>query len=309
MGDPRPTKVVGGGAGGSFALGSPRGPWVMRQDWRDLLFLHWEWDAEAIQATLPRGLTVDTFDDGGVSGPRAYLGVVPFQMQRVLPRGLAGWPRRGVLGRGGLRRGVPGVSSFGELNLRTYVRGPDGRPGVWFYSLDAHQRLAVWLARRLFALPYHYARIYQVEPTRAGRERRIEYHWSRLGSTQTVDRGGTPRPAAFEYRVEVDGTPRPTTAGTLDFWLVERYLLFSRRPLRDFGSHDPEPTEAEGPRERLYVGRVEHEPYPLRPVTLDRYESSIFSLNGFDPPTAPPVSVLWSPGVDVEVYRLHEVDA
>ena len=114
-----------------------RGP-VMYQRWYDLLFLHWAWDAAEIQATLPAGLTVDTFDG------QAWLGVVPFAMSGVRPRGLPA---------------VGGLSAFLELNLRTYVHAADGTPGVWFYSLDCEQRLAVMIARTLFGLPYRHARM------------------------------------------------------------------------------------------------------------------------------------------------------
>ena len=114
----------------------PAGGVVMYQQWCDLLFLHWEYSAAAIQATLPEGLFVDTF------GGRAYLGVVPFFMRNIRPRFLPA---------------VPGISDFMELNLRTSVYDRAGVPGVWFYSLDANQWLAVKIARRFFWLPYEHA--------------------------------------------------------------------------------------------------------------------------------------------------------
>ena len=109
---------------------------VMFQQWRDLLFLHWEFSVAEIQRTLPEGLFVDTFEG------KAYLGVVPFFMQNIRPRFLPA---------------VPGLSNFMEMNLRTYVHDRAGVPGVWFYSLDANQPLAVAIARRLFHLPYEHA--------------------------------------------------------------------------------------------------------------------------------------------------------
>ena len=90
----------------------PAGSPVMFQQWRDLLFLHWEYPATAIQVTLPEGLFVDTF------GGKAYLGVVPFFMGNIRPRFLPA---------------VPGISDFMEMNLRTYVHDRAGMPGVWFY--------------------------------------------------------------------------------------------------------------------------------------------------------------------------------
>ena len=109
---------------------------VMFQQWRELLFLHWEYSVAEIQRTLPEGLFVDTF------AGKAYLGVVPFFMQNIRPRFLPA---------------VPGISNFMEMNLRTYVHDRAGVPGVWFYSLDANQRLAVAIARRFFHLPYEHA--------------------------------------------------------------------------------------------------------------------------------------------------------
>lgn len=163
----------------------------MYQQWRDLLFLHWEYSAAAIQATLPDGLFVDCFDG------RAYLGVVPFFMQGIRPRFLPA---------------VPGISSFMELNLRTYVHDRAGVPGVWFYSLDANQWLAVKIARRFFHLPYEYA---VMESSRNGAGR-IHY--------QSV-RASEPDPArrcVFDYAADAD---LPVAApGSLEFFLVEHYL-------------------------------------------------------------------------------------
>src|SRR5260370_5883335 len=112
---------------------------VMFQRWVHLLFMHWKFDPEMVQQTLPRGLTVDTY------GGMAWIGIVPFCMRRVRPAVLT------------FRS-----SNFLELNLRTYVRDQNGRPGVWFYSLDANHPLEVSTARFLFCLPYQHAKL-QVE--------------------------------------------------------------------------------------------------------------------------------------------------
>ncbi|MFM8618508.1 MAG: YqjF family protein, partial [Opitutaceae bacterium] len=125
----------------------PAGPAVMRQRWIDLLFLHWEVPVDVILPTLPPGLEPDTFDG------RAFLGIVPFRMDKVRPAFLPA---------------LPGVSYFPELNLRTYVRDRAGVPGVWFYSLDAGNRVAVAIARKFFHLPYHAARMEMRRGDRAG---------------------------------------------------------------------------------------------------------------------------------------------
>jgi uncharacterized protein YqjF (DUF2071 family) len=108
----------------------PKAPWVLRMAWEDLLFAHWPVDAARLRATLPEALELDLFEG------RAWLGVVPFRMNDV-----------------GLRRlPAPGATRFPELNVRTYARHL-GRPGVWFYSLDAGSALAVAGARAWFHLP------------------------------------------------------------------------------------------------------------------------------------------------------------
>src|SRR5215207_2499820 len=113
----------------------PRSP-VMYQTWTDLLFAHWEVDPGLLQASLPTGLTVDTWEG------RAFVGITPFFMRRVRPRGLPS---------------LPWISYFLEMNVRTYVHDASGAPGVWFYSLDCNQPIAVWIARMLLGLPYRHA--------------------------------------------------------------------------------------------------------------------------------------------------------
>lgn len=111
---------------------------VMRQKWRDLLFVHWPIESEALRPLVPAQLELDLYDG------RAYVGLVPFTMTGVRPVGLPS---------------VPGVSSFHETNVRTYVRLGDCDPGVWFFNLEAASAIAVRLARWLFYLPYHYVHV------------------------------------------------------------------------------------------------------------------------------------------------------
>jgi len=109
----------------------PSGLWVMMQGWYDLLFVHWPVPADALRPLIPEALAVDTFER------TAWLGIIPFDL-RMRPRGL------------------PTLSHFPELNCRTYVVHRD-KPGIFFFSLDAGSRLAVWGARKFFLLPYFYA--------------------------------------------------------------------------------------------------------------------------------------------------------
>jgi len=167
----------------------------MRMSWHDLLFAHAPVPVAALRAVVPAGLEIDTFD--GV----AWLGVVPFRMTRVGPRVLPP---------------LPGLSAFPELNVRTYVTR-DGKPGVWFFSLDAANRVAVWTARRFFHLPY-----FRADMTCAVAGDGIRY-----ASTRT--HAGAP-PAEFRGIYRPTGDVYATRPGDLDHWLTERYGLYAARP-------------------------------------------------------------------------------
>ena len=169
-------------------------PAVGSQHWRDLLFLHWRVPVSTVQRTLPEGLTVDTFDGD------AWVGIVPFAMQRVRPRFLPP---------------VPWLSWFLELNVRTYVRDAQGVPGVWFHSLDCDQPVAVEIARACFHLPYQHARM---QATRDGSA--IDYSCQRRGVA------GSP----WRYAWQTSGPGQTAAAHTLEHFLVERYVLYAADP-------------------------------------------------------------------------------
>lgn len=126
--------------------------WTWRQSWLDLLFIHWPVPAASLRSFVPEPLKIQEFD--GTS----WVGVVPFRMAGVMRRPLPD---------------IPGISAFPELNVRLYVE-TDGKPGVWFLSLDATNPLAVWAARRFFHLPYYRA---QMSHTRQDAD--LVYHSSR----------------------------------------------------------------------------------------------------------------------------------
>jgi uncharacterized protein YqjF (DUF2071 family) len=229
----------------------------MYQQWRDLLFLHWEYSVAAIQATLPDGLFVDTF------GGKAYLGIVPFFMRNIRPR---------------LLPAVPGISNFMELNLRTYVHDRAGVPGVWFYSLDANQWLAVKIARRFFHLPYQHA---EMKSNRTP-EGRIRYESLRTGDQSSEAR------CVFDYAPAADLPP--SAPDSLEFFLVERYRLYSSSP------------------DGLRRGAVFHEPYPLCCAEVTVWDEQLLALNGFTPTGRPPDHIVMSHGVDVAIFPLEPVD-
>lgn len=235
----------------------PESPCVMHQEWRELLFLHWAVDPEVIQARLPDSLRVDCYNG------KAWVGIVPFFMRGVRPRFLPA---------------VPGISDFLELNLRTYVVDAHGRPGVWFFSLDTSHRLPVWIARKFFHLPYCHAAMRGSE-----QQGSVEYYSKR--------RTGAGWDGEQAYRWSRQGALRVAEPGSLEFFLVERYRLFS---------HDAK-------RDRLYTGQVHHAPYEFSDVNLGAYSKRLFSLNGLEEPLGAPDSAIASPGVPVRIHALSRV--
>lgn len=222
---------------------------AMFQKWRDLSFLHCSLEPEIIQALLPDDLTIDTFDG------RAWVGLVPFWMTGIrfpwIPP-------------------VPGTHTFPETNVRTYVHRNGQEPGVWFFSLDAANSLAVWWAKRFFGLPYHLA-----EMMVSGKEN-LQY--------RSIRHRGE---ATHEISIKV-GTQLPMPVpGSLEFFLVERYLLYA---------------EHKG---QLYTGLVHHKPYEIRDAEVVGCKETMLQAAGI--PSQPWEHICYSPGVDVEVFAINPV--
>lgn len=225
---------------------------AMRMTWADLAFLHWEVPAASIRPLVPEGLEIDTFEG------RAFIGLVPFTMRGVRPV----WSPS-----------LPWLSSFHEVNVRTYVhlRGRD--PGVWFLSLDAANPAAVLVARSRWRLPYHFARM---RLTREGSA--VRYASNR--------RWPGPLPAGCSLRYEPVGPVRPAAVGSLEHFLAERYVLYAFA------------------RGRLFSGRVHHLPYPLQAARAEGLEETLLAAAGVVRPATAPL-VHYARGVEVEVFALR----
>jgi len=214
----------------------PRGLPLMRQWWGKLLFMHWPCPAELLRPLIPPPLTIDTFEG------RAWVGVVPFTMWGVRPSVLPPFP---------------GLSSFRELNVRTYVHY-DGVPGVWFMSMDANSAPAVWGARQFFHLPYFNARIslHEQGPTITYSSRRTHPHAP---------------PAAFDARWTSGELLSTSEPGSLAHFLTERYCLYTSS------------------REQLYRCRVHHHPWPLRRAEVSSCNSTMLEALGLPTPEDEPL--------------------
>src|SRR5918998_4559883 len=215
----------------------PESSWVLRMRWRDLLFMHWPVPKEVLRPLIPPALKLDTFDGS------AWLGVVPFRMESVRPRFLPA---------------VPGLSSFPELNLRTYVTHED-RPGIWFFSLDAHSRVAVRLARATYHLPYFDAEMY----CRASGDE-VDYRSLRTHR-------GAPR-AEFAARYGPVGKPFESERGSIENFLTERYCLYSA-----------------GRRGNVRRGEIHPHLWPLQPAETEVSTLSMTQQIGLELPETAPI--------------------
>ena len=186
-------------------------PWVWRQSWPDVLFAHWPVPTKTLWPLVPEALQIQEFDG------TAWIGVVPFHMRGIARR---------------LLPPVPWLSSFPELNVRTYVE-MEAKPGVWFFSLDATNPLAVSAARRFFHLPY-----YRTEMEFSPSDDRITYQ------SRRVTRGSSPR---FEGNYGPTSSADQSVPGSVDHWLTERHRLY-----------------AEALDGRIYRNEVHHVPWPLK---------------------------------------------
>ncbi len=228
----------------------------LKQRWAELLFLHWEVDADAVQRLLPAGLTVDLFEG------KAYVGLVPFTMTGVRPV----WAPP-----------VRGLSSFHETNVRTYVHCRGRFPGVWFFSLDATNAIAVWIGRTFWSLNYFRARMSLLKDPATGR---IDYLTRRLGAAQTT--------AAARVTYTPLGQARTAQPDTLEHFLAERYIMYAQS------------------RQRLYRGYVHHVPYPLQDVTVHCWEENLLVANQLPRENCEPCA-LYAREVQVDIFPLKPV--
>ena len=248
----------------------PRGAWRWRQSWRDLLFAHWPVPVEAVRRLIPPGLEVDTFDGA------TWLGIVPFRMAGVMLRPLPD---------------LPWISAFPELNVRVYVTR-DGKPGVWFLSLDATRLPAVVAARQLFHLPYHWADIDITEASEG-----FDYRCRRRNPLPGGEGGRSPSlgEEIGEGRPSLAAHYRPTTPvyaatpGTLEHWLTERYSLY-----------------AVTPNGALFRTEVHHHPWPLQQAAAEFTANTISAAGGL-PISGPPALLHFARRIDVVIWGPERV--
>ena len=222
----------------------------MAQSWHDLLFMHWPLPAATVRALVPKQLDLDLWDN------KAWVAVVPFWMSGVRARGSPA---------------IPGLSQFPELNVRTYVRY-GGKPGVYFFSLDAGSLPAVWAARALYHLPYFHARM---SARSEGED--VAYSSERVGSG-----------AQFRGHYRPNSAIKLRRKGTIESWLTERYCLY---------------TEHRG---RVYIGEIHHAPWPLQNASAEIECNTVAVAAGIELPDSSPL-LHFARRIDVLIWPIRRV--
>ncbi len=231
----------------------PLRPWAMAQRWSDLLFMHWPIEARALRALIPSSLELDLRDG------TAWLSIAPFYLDNMHPRGVPV---------------MPWFSEFAEVNVRTYVT-VGGKPGVYFFSLDASKLLPVMGARMFYRLPYYLADIRLRRRTDAS----VEY------TSRRAYPGASPATLRVDYAPA--GPVADAPPGSLDHWLTERYCLYTTDPAG-----------------RALRAEIHHRKWPLQPARAAVRENSMAAAARIAlPPIEPRLS--FSRSLDVVVWPLE----
>ena len=225
---------------------------VMHQKWGKLLFMHWPIDPGVLRPLIPAGLEIDTFEGS------AWIAIVPFTMWdiRAFPPYVPP---------------IPALNAMHELNVRTYVH-LNGTPGVWFFSLDCNNAAAVFGARTVFYLPYYNADI------------DLKQHDTTINYSLTR----TDEPAArFAATWKIGAPLPPSKPDSLEFFLTERYCLFSEH------------------KRTLYQARIHHPPWPLQLATLDSHSSTMIEVLTLTEPTERPL-LHYAEEISVDIWTLQK---
>jgi uncharacterized protein len=236
------TTVLEKQTAGDRAWALPNRSWAMRMQWHDLLFMHWRIEEDALRRLIPDGLEIDTFDGS------AWIGVVPFKMSGVAPRYVPN---------------VPFMSCFPELNVRTYVT-INGKPGVWFFCLEATNPIAVRIARKFFHLPYMDAKIEVGDSHKKNKGQWIGYRSVRSHPGEL--------PATFKIDYRPIGKSFQAKHGSLEEFLTSRYCLYS--------------ADGQG---KIFRGEIDHAPWQLHEAQAIVRENTMTDWMGVQLPSETPL--------------------
>jgi uncharacterized protein YqjF (DUF2071 family) len=178
--------------------------------WRQTFYLHWMVPADTLVPRLPRHVTLDLWRG------HAVVSLVAIDVEGPAPRALLQTP-------------VAHLFRYRQLNLRTYVEGPEG-PGMTLLETRI-DRPSYALAARLAGMPYHLDRQLAYEVHAASLELRARG----LHATGLVSDLGA----------------SPLQPGTLEYFACERYRAYAQLPVG-----------------RMLCVQIAHPPWRARPVML-----------------------------------------
>ena len=232
----------------------PSKNWIMRQSWRNFLFTHWPIPTEILRPHIPSALEIDTYNGS------AWLGVVVFVMEGIYPRGLSS---------------ISLTPTFPEINVRTYVHY-NGKPGIFFMSLDVGDWASYTIAKRWYRLPY----------------KKADISFQKEGQTfycQSVRKGKTNPPISFQVKYTPVSEVYFPKEGTLDHWLTERYCLFSTNN----GIN-------------IFCGEIHHRPWPLQKVEAEISRNTLLTPFKIDGTEVQPI-YHFSKGVDTFFWNIKKI--
>ncbi|MFC4619557.1 YqjF family protein [Camelliibacillus cellulosilyticus] len=235
-----------------FPLPSKR--YIMRQTWRNLLFLHWPIPFEKLRPHIPSSLQIDTFNG------TAWIGIILFVLEGIYPRGISF---------------ISLTPKFPEINVRTYVKR-DGKPGIYFMSIDVENWASLKIAKRWYRLPYHSA---QISFRKEGR----------IFHCHSIRKGIGNNSISFEGKYAPVSEVYLSKKGTLDHWLTERYCLFSSKN-----------------KVGIYCGEIHHQPWPLQKAEIEVVKNTLFTPFHFDLSEVRPIAY-FSTGVDSLMWNIRKV--
>ena len=228
----------------------PNKPWMMKQTWNDLLFANWPISVTELKKIVPDALTIDTYEG------EAWISIVPFQLSGARPRFMPS---------------LPYLSNFPEINVRTYVT-LQGKPGVYFFSLDADQHIIVELARLGLHLPYYHAEINVVTDS----DQIIHY--------RSIRRDSRAKPGQFAASYRPVSKVRYSESDCLAYWLTERYCMYM--------------TNSKG---TIYRGEINHSPWPLQLAEANIETNTLFNSFGLSQPVNKPL-LYYAEKLDVHAW-------
>ncbi len=229
--------------------------WIMSQSWRNLLFIHWPIPPEILRPHIPSTLEIDTYNRS------AWLGVVVLVIEGIHPRGLSS---------------ISLTPTFPEINVRTYVHY-DGKPGVFFLSLDVENWASNTIAKRWYHLPYKKAAV----------------TFRKEGQTfycKSVRKEKASPPFSFQVKYSPVSEVYFPKEGTLDHWLTERYCLFSSNN----GSN-------------IFCGEIQHCPWPLQKAEAEINRNTLLTRYKINSTEIQPISY-FSKGVDTLFWNIKKVN-